>query len=176
MSEPRKSARERLAEFERSQKGQRAFMIRALVLGAILLVAIGALFFLGDMASPRADWRKLPERAAKLFSDGHVDEIGKLLAPDFEAEVGGRRLDRRSVLQILSRWSDQGPAFTTRPITAEKSGDTRTLTILVVHAQGDVARREVIPIVRAWRVTLELAETDAGWVARRATVTPALGR
>lgn len=171
MPKDRVSAKEKLAAFERSQSGQRAFFVRLAIMGGLLVLAFIALFLI-DAFQESTGWRKIPRDAARLFRDGKWEDLTELMASDIGFE--GMDADRAEAITTLRRLSGAGEFHVSDPFDFSARDGVYRIDFLATFARGDLRKEETIPLVTTWLVRLQLRGEGDGWVVTKATIKPAV--
>lgn len=171
------SARDKLARFNASsQMNQSRAMMRLLILGVILLLAIAGLFYL-DGGEEDSAWQRLPQAACRAVREGDQSHLRSFLTDDFSWSFNGREMGDADGLQnLLKPWLREATPFAGDNLQTQREGEFWIVTFICGVAHGELADPLIRPLVRPFLVDLTLEETETGWRARRAVVRPSFVR
>ncbi len=167
------SARAKLEQFERQNKGKEAMMKKLLIILGLLMVALVIQFFIVK-SSDSNDYFQFPKNAAWMAREGKWDDLRKLCTDDFKVE-GLSANSADDFVGLVSGYGQSGVnAFATVPHRWEKIGEGAKIEFWVIWARGDLKNPATIPLSKMWLVDATLVSFDDAWHFKRAKIRPIL--
>lgn len=168
------SARAKLAAYEREQKGKRALVVRLTIIVVLILVCVGALFFV--QSSLDDEWFGISSDAAWCATTKKWDELEALLDEDFRLDAP-TALDRKGLIQLLKDENDPTLSiFATRPHDWTTNGGGHDVKFWLVASRGNLTKRSTIPLVRTWLVEARIVRNGGHWAFERAFAREAISQ